>query len=154
MNPDQEFIIRQIKTAYGFKYDDNDDALAEKLGISRGSVSNYRTGKRKIPLNIIFKTALDTKREFDWILTGHEPQADGKPKEDITKEIQYLKDIATLNKKLNERLEKEIKELNQKIKELEREGQMLKKGWVSGRRLGDPPELDVAALRKQSEKEK
>ncbi|MCG7851600.1 MAG: helix-turn-helix domain-containing protein [Methanosarcinaceae archaeon] len=134
----------------------NQALLAERSGVSPPVISRLLNGAKNISVENITKI-LATLSILNVGLKSGVPEkawADTKPKGYTNREIQRMEDLAAANKRLNEYLEKENKQLNQKIKELENEVQVLKKRWINGRRQGDPAELDVAVLRKQSEKEK
>ncbi|GBC62191.1 hypothetical protein DENIS_3160 [Desulfonema ishimotonii] len=47
-----------------------DADLAKHLGVQKGAVSNYRNGRRKIPLTLVCKVAAETGATLDWLLTG------------------------------------------------------------------------------------
>ena len=69
MYPHQEEIIYRFKEAYGIE-GEKDEILADKMGLAKSSISNYRRAQRKICAPLIFQVAEDTKRSPEWLLTG------------------------------------------------------------------------------------
>ncbi|MFW6373424.1 MAG: helix-turn-helix domain-containing protein, partial [Thermodesulfobacteriota bacterium] len=50
----QAGIISRMMHLYGCA---GDAGLAERLGVQKGAVSNYRNGRRKIPITLLYKVA-------------------------------------------------------------------------------------------------
>jgi phage repressor protein C with HTH and peptisase S24 domain len=63
----QAGIVSRMMQVYGCSKDED---LAERLNVKRGAVSNYRTGRRKLPLAMVLKAAGETGTTLDWLLTG------------------------------------------------------------------------------------
>ena len=66
----QKDIIERLKKAYSGA---TDQALATIFGVEKaGTISNYRCGRRKIPLEYIVQAVNDTGKSFEWVMTGKE----------------------------------------------------------------------------------
>ncbi len=66
----QKGIISRMMQLYGCKKDAD---LALRLGVKKGAISNYRRGRRKIPLSSVLKVAGETGAPLDWLLNGKTP---------------------------------------------------------------------------------
>ncbi|MDM8526249.1 helix-turn-helix domain-containing protein [Desulfococcaceae bacterium HSG8] len=64
---DQRGIISRMMQAYSCA---KDAELAAHLDVKKGTISNYRRGRRKIPLAAVIKAAKDTDSTLDWLITG------------------------------------------------------------------------------------
>lgn len=63
----QAGIISRMMHLYGCA---SDAGLADRLGVQKGAVSNYRNGRRKIPITLLYKVAADTHTTLDWLMAG------------------------------------------------------------------------------------
>lgn len=70
MKPNQRLIIAECMSAYGVL---DDGTLAKKLSCSKSAISNWRCGRRKIPVEMVMKTASETGVSLITILTGKSP---------------------------------------------------------------------------------
>lgn len=125
--------------------------LAERSGVSPPVISRLLKGSKLIGVENITKI-LDTLGFINIGLKSGIPEkawVDTKPKGYSTREIKRMEALEVANKKINEYLEKENKQLKQKVEKLENETRMLKKRWADGRREEDQEGLDVLALRKK-----
>ncbi|MBF0121566.1 MAG: helix-turn-helix domain-containing protein [Desulfobacterales bacterium] len=67
----QSQIIDRLMTVYNCN---KDSELASKLGITSGAVSNYRNGRREIPLTLIYKVASEKNTNLNWLLFGKQEE--------------------------------------------------------------------------------
>lgn len=67
----QTGIISRMMHLYGCATDAD---LAGRLGVQKGAVSNYRNGRRKIPITLLYKVAFDTDSTLDWLMAGKSPE--------------------------------------------------------------------------------
>ena len=126
---------------------ENPAQFARDAKIRDQTFRKYLNGSMPGPIKII-KIAEAGNVSTGWLLTGHEPKSNPPPNGYTTEGIQNLKDLAAANKKLNDHLEQENKELKRKVKNLTEEFQKFIKKYTEYRRRGDPEDLDVGALRK------
>jgi transcriptional regulator with XRE-family HTH domain len=63
----QASIIQRIMKAYQCRRDAD---VAKHLGVEKGAVSNYRNGRRKLPMSLVLKVAEETSMSLDWLMLG------------------------------------------------------------------------------------
>jgi transcriptional regulator with XRE-family HTH domain len=79
----------------------NQKDLAEKLGISQSSLSNYEKGKRRLYLADLQKIAQALEKPTDYFLQPIEPAASGHTyggNEELSDFVQIIKEMAELSR--------------------------------------------------------
>lgn len=111
-----EDITQRIKHIRDSYFDGNNSKFAEAIGTSEANIRNYC--KNIIP-KTEFLISLSTKLEinFDWLMLGIEPIQRFKSylHDNVEEEKSGNEYVIEIQKKLIEKLEKEVKELKEQL---------------------------------------
>lgn len=137
-------ILARVGAVIGIK---KNKAIAAELGVKPSVCSNWKT-RNAIPWNELLNFSISHSVSLIKLLTGQKQNPNIPSNGYTAREIQHMEDSAAANKKLNEYLVNENKQIKRQVKVLKDETQNLQKRWTDDRRQEDPEDLDVAALRK------